>query len=380
MKYKHWYSLDGNQQTTKLWGNPLPITTKTNLPSTLFEVHGLELEQSRSVITRRNEAASIIENLKANPSSGILIMAASEYTRAFEGVYAQAYRDLVKRGGVKPKQICVLVCSESLAATGRELYPDIVWAVYDYWEHQPRLWFGEWHCENALPEPNKRFVCLNRRPHEIRAALYTDLMRSRAYRYNTWHTIGNRNYHNPDHADMDLGVIRSGGYDPINYLDRDIEDSAAVFYKNPYVKTVPGNPTSFQDRRLFEISARGTVNIVTESYPNQTQHSPTEKTYRAYAVARPHITFAHPRWESKNLVPRGYHLYPWDEDLDACRDPAKRYRLARNLILDWAEMDDQQFEEIMRVPLQIAQQNHQLWLNRTENTSVCLQLPESLIP
>jgi len=380
MKYDYWYSLDGNRPTPRLWGLDIPETEDPGLPNTLFEIHGLELERWHVDQPQQDLPQAVIQNLVQHPGSTVLIMAASEYTRAYESSYEHTYRKWVKRHRIRPNQITVIVCSDSLRDRGKRLFPDLTWGVYDYWEHQPRLWFEEWHCAGDLPEPDRRFTCLNRRPHEMRAALYTDLMTVRAYRHTAYHTMGNRNYHNFDTAEMDLEVIRSGGNDPINYLDSDIERSAAEFYRNPQTHEAPGEPISFQDRSLFDISAQGCLNIITESYPNQRQHSPTEKTYRAYAVARPHITFAHCHWESANLQPRGYHSYPWDTDVDACRDPAKRYRLCRDRILRWAQMSKEDFQQEMAYPLHIAQLNHAHWLHKTSDEYIHNRLPESLRP
>ena len=377
--FEHWYSACGNYNTPRIWGLDLPTTTDAGLPATLFEAHGLDVEHAASAWKPGDAAKStsmkklitpeIIRNLQSNSNSRLMIQSSLEYSRVGEEPYSSAYSWL-RAQGVPLDRVIVLTCSEHLREAASAVWSDIEFAVLDWWEFGPRWWHKD--CEPTA-SATQRFTCLNRRPMEWRAALTQRLSVEPAYWDNAVHTIGNRNYHALDN-DLECRDFMNQGE---GYFNEEIEGWWKTWLKFPRREIQLPNSEHFLDDAVYNAARGGSLNIVTESYPHQPRHSPTEKTYRCYAVARPHITLGHYNW-NQNLLDRGYLPYPWDAHYNNLSDPNERMYAVVDVILKFANMSNKQFKREMRSVEHIVQHNHRNWKQRTEAHTVNQRLPKCL--
>lgn len=372
--FRYFYLLDNNWNSTVTWGVILEHTDQPDVPRTLFEVHGLELENhAKSRTLDHLFSPQVLDNLRQNHNSGLLIQSSTEYTRVGEEPYSTAYAWL-RAHGVPLHNIHVLTCSNHLAQPARKTWPEINFSVLDWWEYSPRWWYQD---QTPDAPAQYRFTCLNRRPHEWRAAATQYLRNIPEYWNNSIHTIGDRNYHHTDDAPQDQDDYRNLGKGS-GYFDDDVEAMAQTWYSTGSPIQLPDTP-NITDIPLYNVSRAGAINIITESYPNQTRHSPTEKTYRAYAVGRPHISLAHANWQI-NLQARGYLPYPWDAEYDGIRDPSKRFRTVMGLIERMAKLSNSEFDEVCRSVQHIVDHNQANWYRRTERKFLHKQLHPALRP
>lgn len=370
--FEHWYSLDGNYNTPKVWGLHIDTTQDPNLPATLFEAHGLEVENAY----RENRLSNmftepVLNNLRHNAHSRLLIQSSLEYTRIGEEPYSSVYAWL-RAQQVPMQQVMVLTCSDHLANHAQRVWPDIEFGVLDWWEFAPRWWHEP---INPTGSAQQRFTSLNRRPTEWRAALTHRLSMEPKYWDNALHTIGNRSYHVPE-DDINCRDFLNRGE---GYFNEEIESWWKSWLSFPRREIQLPNSTHFHDTAVYTAARSGAINIVVESYPDQQRHSPTEKTHRCYAVARPHITVGHYNW-SQNLHQRGYLTYPWDDEYNNIRDPNERMYAVIDVILRFANYTDQQFDRIINSVSNTVQHNHSNWLHRTNRNTVHSRLPMSLRP
>lgn len=377
---EHWRSICGNSNSARLWGLNLPTTDQDTLPNTLFEAHGLEVENCihrtekgdvhhtlHTLFTR-----PVLKNLRKNPHSRLMLQCATEYTRVGEEPYSTVYAWL-RAQGVPLTSVIVLCCSKHLITAAKRTWRDIQFCEFDWWEYSPRWWY-----EGCTPtgKPTQRFTCLNRRPQEWRAALTQYLSQLPGYWQNSLHTIGNRNYHaTPTDEPQMQDDYRNHGP---GYFEDSIEELAQAWYKRKKAIQLPG-VTTFIDPRLYDATRSGALNIVTESYPNQQRHSPTEKTYRVYAAARPHVTLGHHNW-CRNLLERGYQTYPWDAQYDHIRDHNQRFWAVAHTLKQFVQMDDKTFKRTMKSVQHTVVHNHENWLRRTDIKRIHSNLPKELQP
>lgn len=369
----YWYSACGNSNSPRMWGKHLEHTLRFDRPGTCFEAHGLEVEKhAKNGSLEQLFTDPILENLVRNSSSRILLQCSTEYTRVGEEPYSTVYAWL-RSQGVPLDQVIVLTCSDHLAHQARKIWSEPKFVVFDWWEYGPRWWHQ--NCEPRA-KARQRFTSLNRRPHEWRAAITHRLRQVPEYWQNAVHTIGNRNYHaiGDDAAHM-IDLVRNHG---TGYFNPEIENWAHMWYTHGREIQLP-EATSFIDNRLYEAARSGAVNLVIESYPNQSRHSPTEKTYRAYAVARPHVTMGHHNW-SENLLARGYHCYPWDAEYNHLRDPNERLYAVVQVIERMALMSEKSFKRLVSSVQPTVDHNHENWLKRTERDYLVRHMPEELKP
>lgn len=370
--FSQWYSVCGNYNTPRIWGLDLPITERADLPGTLFEAHGLDVE----TVGRENTMLEfftepVLDNICANSNSRLMIQASLEYSRVAEEPYSTVYAWL-RAKGVPLNRVIVLTCSSHLLQAAQAEWPDIQFAELDWWEFGPRWWHQ--NCKPTAPA-TQRFTCLNRRPHEWRAALTYRLKQEPDYWNNALHTIGNRNYHALD-DDLDCRDFLNKGN---GYFNEEIESWWKAWLEFPRKEIQLPKSRHFLDDAVYNAARSGNINIVTESYPDQQRHSPTEKTYRCYAVARPHITLGHYNW-NQNLHQRGYHTYPWDDEYNHLSDPNERMYAVIDVILRFAHMSDKEFCKTMKSVAHIVQHNHENWMSRTDLSVVHNKLPPELRP
>lgn len=370
---EYWYSVCGNSNSTRLWGKQLITVEDPDQPGTVFEAHGLEVENhARANTLDQLFTDAVLQNLTQHHNSVLLLQCSTEYTRIGEEPYSTVYAWL-RAQGVPLHSIVVLTCSDHLADAARAVWSDIQFCVFDWWEYGPRWW--HYHCKPTAPA-TQRFTSLNRRPTEWRAAITHRLRQEPAYWRNSVHTIGNRNYHAVCEEDRYmLDTVRNSG---VGYFNDEIESWAEQWYKHGREIQLP-QAESFIDNRLYNAARSGSVNLVIESYPNQQRHSPTEKTYRSYAVARPHVTMAHHNW-NENILARGYHHYPWDARYNHLKDPNERLYAVVDTVVEMANMTEKQFRKLMKSVHRTVQHNHENWLKRTEQAYITRNLPPELKP